>query len=160
MNKKGQNVNLMIGVFISVIVGLVLFQVIAQNVGGSTNTVAVVNESLGVITNGTDIYLTNYRAISDVVIYNTTGNVIIAAGNYTITNNALDTNNALSVAVNGNASTKFNTWSISGTGQPVTYISDSGSRSVAALIVIFFALMILAVAMTPVLREKMLDMMK
>ncbi len=164
MNKKGE-VN-MFGIilvsFMAIIVGVVLFQVIAQEVGSSTNTVAVVNESLGIAENATTVYLTDYRSISDVVIYNASGTEIVPANNYTVTNNVLDDDQALSVSVlpdgSNDAAFQGYTWTISGTAQPVTYIADSGGRAVASLIVVFFALAIAVIALEPTLRSGVIDL--
>ncbi len=163
MNKKGQfnMFSVILVIFMAVIVGVVLFQVIAQEVGSSTNTVAVVNQSLGVADNATTVYLTDWRAISDVVIYNESGTEIVPSNNYTVTNNALDTNGALSVSVlpDGANDAFFQgyTWTISGTAQPVTYIANSGGRAMAGLIVVFFALAIAVVALEPTLRSGVLN---
>ena len=162
MNKKGQ-VNgfaMILIAFMAIIVGVVLFQVIAQEVGSSTNTVAVVNASLGAASNSTTVYLTDYRSISDFVIYNESGTEIIPASNYTVTNNDLDSDSALSVSVLPTTGTypgfDGHTWTISGTAQPVTYIADSGGRAMAALIVVFFALAVAVVALEPTLRSGVL----
>jgi len=164
MNKKGQvsqGLGMIIVVAVAIIVGVVLFQVIAQEVGSSTNTVAVVNASLGDASNSTTVYLTDYRAISDVVIYNESGDAIVPASNYTVTNNVIDPTTgglAVSVLPTSAAAAGFTgfTWTISGTAQPVTYIAESGGRAMAALIVIFFALAVAVIALEPTLRSGVL----
>lgn len=148
-------------VFITVIVGVVFFQAIAQSVGTSTNTVEVANESIATVVNGTPQYLTNYQALSSVVILNETngtagssGIAAIGAGNYTITNNVLN-NGALAVKITPTATAAYKSaWKVSGTAQPLTYIKESGGRAVAGLIVIFFALLVAVIAMYPVLQQK------
>ena len=86
MNKTGQiGVGMIVMVAIMAIVGAIFLQSIAQSVGESTNTVPLVNESTAAVAASTATYL-NYRAVSDVVIYNETGGVVPAA-NYTITDN-------------------------------------------------------------------------
>ncbi len=165
MNKKGQMGNalgILLITAIGIIVGVVLFQVIAQEVGSSTNTVAVVNVSLGTADNATTVYLTDYRSISSVVIYNESGTEIVPANNYTVTNNDLNDDQALSVSVlpiSANNEYQGYTWTISGTAQPVTYIADSGGRAMAGLIVIFFALAVAVIALEPTLRSGVLDLM-
>ena len=146
--------------FMAIIVGVVLFQTIAQEVGSSVNTVTVVNASLGTADNATTVYLTDYRSISDVVIYNESGKEIVPANNYTVTNNVLNDDEELAISVlPDGAWTEFQgyTWTISGTAQPVTYIASSGGRAMASLIVIFFALAIAVVALEPTLREGILS---
>lgn len=150
MNKKGQT---MVGVggfimlAIALIVGLILLQASAQNVGDVTNTVTLANVSIGNLgAEGASIYVTDYKAISSVVIYNATGTLVPAA-NYTVTNNVVY-NGAEAVqittgAVNAYANDSVN---ISGTAQPLTYANDSGSRSMSVLIIILMALALVATA--------------
>jgi len=149
-------------VFISVIVGILLFQVIAQEVGTSTSTISVANQSETLATNGNSIYIEEYRALSSVVILNQTDNSTVPSSNYTVTNNAINpTTNALSVKVTtDDAAVASLDVYVSGTAQPLDYIADSGARAVANLIVIFFALAIAVVALVPTFREKFMDMLK
>ncbi len=157
MNKKGQlGLSAILLVFITIIVGVILFQTIAQNVGSMTNTIEVANESLTTVVNGTPQYLTNYRALSSVVIYNETGDVIVGSGNYTIANNVVY-NGALAVEITPDATAIWKSaWQISGTAQPLTYVPDSGGRAMVSLIVIFFALAIAAASLYPVMNNKIL----
>lgn len=163
MNNKGEvGMGTILIVAVALIVGAVLFQVIAQTVGSSTNTVAVANESLGDASNDTAVYLISYRAISDVEIYNESGDPVPST-NYTVTNNVIDqTTGGLSVLVQptsaaGAGFTGYE-WTISGTAQPTTYIAESGGRAVANLILIFFALMLVAAALYPVYESKLMEM--
>ena len=163
-SKKGQTdigIGTIMIVFIAVLVGIIFVQAIAQEVGSSINTVSVANVSLTTVVNGTSQYLTDYRALSGVTIWNETGDTIVGSGNYTITNNAIDpTTGGLSVQILPDASAvDKNAWQVSGTAQPVTYIAESGGRTMASLIVIMFALAIAVVALTPTLKSKILESM-
>jgi uncharacterized membrane protein len=160
-NNKGQveiGIGMIMTVFIAVLVGIIFVQSIAQSVGESTNTVELANVSIDTVVNGTVQYL-DYRALSDVVIYNETEDAIVGATNYTITNNVINpTTGELSVSITPNAPAAYKSaWQVSATAQPVTYIADGGSRAMAALIVIMFALAIAVVALTPTLQSKLLD---
>ena len=165
MNKKGQveaGLGMIIMVAITLIVGVIFFQAIAQEVGESTNTYDIVNVSLGTVTNGTTIYLTDYKALSSVSIDgNCSGtSVTIASGNYTITDNVIDpTTGGLSVSILPASEYTGLTWCVNATAQPPTYISESGGRAVASLIAIFFALAVAVVALSPTMRSGVLDMM-
>jgi len=162
INKKGQmNMGMILMSFIAIIVGVILFQTIAQEVGSSTNTVSVANQTETLAANGEDIYIEEYRALSDVVILNATDNATISSGNYTVTNNAINpTTGALSVKVTtDDAEFESSSVRVSGTAQPLTYIDSSGGRSMALLIPIMFALAIAVVALEPTLRSKILEMM-
>lgn len=157
-DKKGQiGIAEILTVFIAILVGVILFQTVAQQVGTTTNTVALANHSLDTVVNGTAQYLTDYQAISGVVVYNETGDVIVGSGNYTITNNVVY-NGALAVMIMPDASDGWKSaWQVSGTAQPLTYIADSGARSVTGLIVIFFALLVAAIALSPVFSSRVLE---
>jgi len=164
MNKKGQmdgQIGLFIGIFMTVIIGLVLMTSSAQQVGLSTGTVPIANQSLAVADNATTVYLTNIKSISGVEIYNESGTEVVPANNYTVTNNVIY-QGALTVSVlpDGANDDFFQgyTWTISGTGQPLGYIPESGARSIAGLTIIFFALAVMVVALIPSLRSRVFDM--
>jgi len=160
MNKKGQTMGAILLVFITIIVGVILFQVVAQQVGDTTTTRTLSNLTLGTQTNGTTYYITGYRNIADaIVVGNGSVPVTLASGNYTLTNNVINpTTGELSVSILP-ASEYTNTgWNISGTAQETDYISSSGARSIAALIPLFFALGVAVVALIPTTRSKILSM--
>ncbi len=161
MNKKGQvNVGVIIVAFVTIVVGVALLVVVAQQVGQTRDTVAIVNRTLGVADNATTVYITDIRSISDIVIYNESGTEIVPANNYTVTNNVVNEGAlAVSVLPDGSNNLAFQgyTWTISGTAQPLTYVSDGGSRSIVTLIVIFFALAIAVAALYPVMKDSILQ---
>ena len=160
-SKKGQaalGVGMLIAVAITIIVGAILFQVSAQNVGAVTNTVVITNQSVA-LTNNTAAYLTNVKAITSPVIWNVTSDTRIGAGNYTITNNFVH-DGALTVRIVPHvnaAAYLLGSWNISGTGQPTTYVNDGGSRAMVNLVLIFFALAVAMIALAPVLQNKILS---
>ena len=169
MNKKGQNalgIGIILVTFITIIVGVILFQAVAQQAGEGTSLSTVVNETVSTsIDNVTTFYL-DYRSIADVIIVNGTvdgeGNVV--SGNYTVTNNAIDpSDGTLSVGITPLTTEDWSvfgtTWRISGTAQPQTYIADSAGRSITGLIAIFFALAVAIIALTPTLRSGILNML-
>jgi len=163
-NKKGELniVGLLIITAVLLIVGAIFFQATAQEIGKATNTEAISNQSLGTLTNGTTLYVTNCKALSDVVIWNATGDQVVASTNYTVANNVVY-NGALAVSVSPQVTTEYvsawnkGTATIDGTCQPLTYISDSGGRAMASLILVMFGLLLVVIAMTPTLREKLLE---
>lgn len=159
MNNKGQGVEVILYTFIAVIVGIILFQAISQQVGTATNTVVVANSSIGDADNDTPVYFTDYRAFSDVVVYNESGS-IVPSNNYSVSNNFIY-NGALSVQFTPLASPAYHgyVWNVSATAQPLTYIADSGGRSMALLIGIFFALAIAVAALYPVYQGKLMEML-
>lgn len=159
MNEKGQvGLGTIIILFVAVVVGVILFTTIAQQVGTTTNTVTLANSSFTSASEGSSAYLTNYRSISGAVIYNATGTLVPAA-NYTITNNVVH-NGGLAIEITTGAVNAYanDTWNISGTAQPLTYIPNSGGRTMATLIVLFFAFAVAATALYPVYGDKLLQM--
>ena len=159
MNNKGQEgLGGIIVAAITLIVGVILFTVIAQEIGTSTSTITI-NDSIDTVVNGTTQYLTSYRALSDVVIYNETAGEEILSGNYTITNNVIDpTTGGLSVSILPDTTAEYKSaWWVTGTAQRTDYIADSAGRAIAGIIVIFFALAVAVVALTPALQSKFLE---
>ena len=156
-DKKAQmSIGIIMYVFIAVIVGLIVFQVIAQQVGSTTNTIALVNDSNAAGVDGSGFYITDYRAISSVVIWNSTTQ-LIPSSNYTVTNNVVY-NGALAINISiDDALYESETWMVSGTAQPLTYIANGGARSLVGIITIFFALAIATVALYPVYGSKLLE---
>ena len=155
MNKKGQMIGIgsILLVFIGVLVGVVLFQSIAQSIGTTQDLATITNTSVTLGANGEYAYLTDYRSLTDTIIINTSGEETIAAGNYTITNNFVY-NGGLSVRITtDDALYASSAVSVSGTAQPLTYVPNSGARAVIKLILIFFALAIVVVAMKPVMES-------
>lgn len=163
MNKRGADsmgLGMIIMIFISVLIGAIFLTTIAQEVGKTTNTVQVNNLTITAPGNGGTFNITNYRAISSLVVKNTTTGQTVLGGNYTVTNNQV---------LNGALVTQFTVddaeiagWGLNLTfvGQPLTYIPDSGGRALASLIVIMFALAILVVSMTPVLKDTFMGAFK
>jgi len=144
-NSQKTGIGLVIALAVTLIVGAVFLQASAQNIGQVRNTETLANESLATVVNGTAQYITTHKAISDVVIYNETNNVIVGAGNYTITNNVVN-NGALAIEILPDATAGYKSaWQVSGTVEPLTYENSSGGRSVAYLIIILMALALVAV---------------
>ena len=155
-DKKGQivGVGVLIVVALTIIVGVILMQASAQSVGDVTNTMTITNQSFAAANN--TLYTFSYKALTGVVIYNNTADVVIGVGNYTVTNNVI-TDGALTTTVAVNFSSAVyagDGWNISATAQPTTY-GDGASRAIAGLIIIFFALAIAVIALTPVLKNKL-----
>jgi hypothetical protein len=169
MNKKGQNemgmIAVFIGIFVAVIVGIALFQASAQQVGEASDLFTLENVSMpSAAVAGEAQYLTDFKSISGLVVFNATNDVEVPSSNYTATNNVIDpTTGGLSVNITPivtglNNTWAAGTWTVDGTGQTPEYISDSGARAVARLIIIFFALAIAVVTIIPTLRSKVLGM--
>jgi len=166
MDKKAQTAQIGIAVimmtFITVLVGVVLFQTIAQEAGSTTTLGSLPNTTISVV-NGTTTYL-DYRALSGVIINNATAGLPLTVDDdYIVTNNVIDPSDgtlSVGIAVGPKHNIASNSWNISATSaQETTYITSGGGRAVVGLIAIFFALAIAVIALEPTLRSNVLDMM-
>jgi len=162
MNKKGQvELGAILLTFVIVIVGIALFIASAQQVGDVTNTINVVNESVS-STNGTSLALLPLlqgKFVTDFVALNGSNDVLISSGNYTILQNQVinGVETALINVTASQAGLQLQNWNVSYTSQPTTYITNSGGRALANIIVVFFALAIAIVTLFPTLRNKVLE---
>ena len=162
-NKKGQlNLGIILVSFIAIIVGVVLFQAIAQEAGSATGLTSLTDYSLGTQTNATTYYIDNYRDLGTYTIYGngTVAPVALTAGNYTVVENIVNpTTGALAVSILPASEYTATVWQINATDvQASTYVSDSAARSIVGLIAIFFALAIAIIALEPTLRSGVLNM--
>jgi len=158
MEKDKFGIGVIVMMFITVLVGVILLVPIAQNVGQTRDLATLENDTtMTIAVNDTAQYVTNCRALSDVVIYNETGDVAVPSGQYTVVNNVVH-NGALAVEITPDAAAAYKSiWTIDATCQPLTYIAESGGRAMAGLVVLFFALLIALVAMTPAM-DKLKDL--
>jgi len=159
-NKKAQElgIGIILLTFVAILVGVILFQAIAQQVGSSVTTGAFYNTTIGTLNAGDSYVFTDYKLLDGVTVTNSTDGVLVPATNYTITNNYIS-NGALSVLFTLNAG-EFDgeSFNVSATtAHPTGYISDSGGRALANLIPIMFALALAVVALVPTLRSKIID---
>ncbi len=155
MNHKGQSqIGLLIGLAIVLIVGVILLQASAQQVGSVTNTITAANITFTGVANGTESNIPG-RSWSDLVVYNVTNDFLIASGNYTLANNQV-VDGVLTATLTPDASTPVagHDWLLSGVFQPETYIDDSGGRALSNIIILLFALALAVVAMIPTIKQK------
>jgi hypothetical protein len=150
MNKHGQmqSIGGMVMLGILLIVGLILIQGSAENISDVVYTDTIANMSLGVASNSTTVYLTDYKSISSVVVTNGTTGVVIGASNYTVTNKVpYNGGVAISILPTSPAAAGLtgHTWYINGVAEPLAY-ADSAGRSLSNLIIILMALALVAVA--------------
>ncbi|KKL85336.1 hypothetical protein LCGC14_1955780 [marine sediment metagenome] len=157
MNKKGQSqvpqIGVFIGLFIVLLVGLILLQSSAQNVGDVVNTVSVVNDTFAAPANGASANLQG-RAAASFVAINASGGEIIAAGNYTVNDNQV-VNGVVQVTLTVD-DTQYQSinWNVSYVYEPETFIGSSGGRALANLIILMFAIALVVLSILPVVREK------
>lgn len=170
MNRKGQEgaggVGILIGIAITLIIGAVLLVPTAQYVGTATTTGTSTNKSFTMPANGSTSDLTPCGQLntSAVVIYNYTMSAASndTTGNYSITQATSPTTGYLATRItcNGVTANYFCGYmaNVTCTFQPEGYITDAGGRTIAGLIVIFFALGIGVIALIPTLKNKVLEL--
>lgn len=157
MEKDNLGIAMIMGVFITIIVGVVLFQSSAQEVGKITTTESIVNQTLTATASSTQ-NLNGQAVIGTATVTNTSGTAI-NTGLYTISNNQV-VNGELTatITINATGDEVGNEWYLSYDYEPLGYISGA-SRSIALLIPIFFALALLLVALNPTIRSEVMRMM-
>ena len=156
MNKRGAEklvFGALIMVFITVIVGLVLLSPTASNVASSTET-QVVSNATATPTKGVIADLEGRAVVTDTFIAtNASDGQVLDSGNYTITDNQLNSAGELTAQINFSGEYAGAGVNYSYGFEPSTYISNAGGRSLASLIIIFFALAIGVIALYPTLKN-------
>jgi hypothetical protein len=162
MNKKGQmTIGIIMITFITILVGVILFQEVETLTSPLTDTMTVKNYTFTAAAANTSVDLPGQELMGTFEVQNSTGggvpldsaNYIIAEGvsPRTGTKRILFTS---VVAAYGGASLNA-----SYTAGPEGYADDSGTRSIIPLIGIMMAMAIAIVALIPTLRSKVLEMM-
>lgn len=161
MNKRGEmnGLGIFLTVFIVVIVGLSLMTAIAQQVGPVTSTTNARNVTYTAPAANATIDLTGQELLSTPVVTNASSGTVVAAGNYTVAEGISTTSGLKSI--------QYTSTDGIYQSQPVNisysygvdgYITDAGGRAIASLIVLFVALGIAIVAMSPTMRSGLLDL--
>jgi len=159
-NNKGQMamVGLLIMTFIAIIVGVSLLNGgVYQNIGTLTRMETANNHSFN-FPNATTVVLRG-QAVSDLVIRNST-NDVVPASNYTVVNREVSTG-VIRVTLTNTTAVWFTNKPVNATYtyEPIGYDTNGGNRAVIGLIAIFAALALVVVAMVPILRDNILDIM-
>lgn len=164
MNSRGQQgdmLKMIIVAFMAIIVGISLFIAAGADIAETTNTVTVSEQTLTAPAANASINLNGKLVESGYTFVNATGRELITIpGNFTVENNQLVSGTLTARLTAGAAANEYQGTSILAnyTYQPDGYISESGGRSVATLIMIFFALAIMVVALVPALRSGVMNL--
>jgi hypothetical protein len=154
-----------IAVFVTVLVGAVLLTAVASSAATVSQT-GYANRTTGdqqvtIGTLGTITCLTGQELLDTPVVINSSGGATITSGNYSITEAVCSTTGVKSVVYTQNAiNDSGHTFNISYTYGVDGYADNSGARAVSTLIIIFMALAVTVVALTPVMRSKIVDFMR
>jgi len=161
MEANNQRIGLLLMTAIAIIVGLVLLTGSAQNLSDAVHTENLANRSMGAVAvNNALFYFRDCRALANVVVFNATGGVAVETGNYTVVNEALDTSGNLvsyinpTISITPSVGWNKGTWTVDAVCSPTGYITDSGARAVAGVILVLFAVALVVVMLYPTLKEK------
>lgn len=140
-------------VFISVIVGLSLMGVIANNTNQVTSTAYLGNYTVTAGAVNASVNVIGQTALANIVITNRSDGAVISTTHISndIVNGQAVVRMRLNDTLKAYAGQGVN---VSYTYEPTGYLRDSGSRAVTSLILIFFCLAIAFVALYPTLKEK------
>ena len=141
--------------FISIIVALALFNGgITSNVAGTTTLGTTVNDTVTSAASGSAISLDG-KYVSDLIATNISSGATIPSTNYTIQNNQV-VNGVLTARLLSNDGTEYpgQSWNVSYTYQPEGYITSSGGRSIASIIIVLTALAIASIGLILVGKSK------
>lgn len=168
MNNKGQQftVAAVILLFISLLVGLVLFPIIGQYVGSVTDTyfenATITGVQFTMPADGATIDLTGQELMDTPFVQNASGTTIVCSGadtNCTIAEGVSTSTGLKRIRLTANGTEhQGQTLNISYEYGPEGYIDSAGGRSITTLITLFFALAIALVALVPSFRNKLFDL--
>ena len=160
MKSKAQmgEMGVVLMVFISVLVGLILFQVIAQTVGDASTTTVADNITYTAVPIGEIIELAGQEYIDGIIVTNATINAaqfVYPSTNYSIGECVGASSGVKSVCLTvlDNDIENATSINVSYNYGPDGYIDSSGGRAMASLIAIFFALAIVVIVMLPVVKN-------
>ena len=137
---ENNNLGMLLGAFILIVVGVVLVDSIADSVAELDDTITLDdNESLTWVANNTPIVLANDDIVSGSQIVYNQSNQLTSGSDYTMSRSTITFLNT--------SDTVFATdlLNITYTHEGVNYLNDSTSRTLINLVVLFFVLAILGV---------------
>ena len=147
---------------IAIMIGVGLLPTIAQYTGKMTNTVSVVNKSVTTGANGAYVDLDGQELIGTYTInnhtYSTASGAITSAGLSIAEGVSTVTGYKRVRILTSNATWASKTVNVTYTYGEEGYADDAGSRAIIPLIIVFFALLIMVVAIIPVFRNGFLEM--
>jgi len=156
MNRKGEiTVGTSILLFVGIIVALAIFSAFPASVAQITQTSNVVNQSVTAPAAGSTSTILSGQAVSNVIVINASSGNVIPASNYTITNYVVSNGVVVNTFTSNTGLLGFQSRAInvSYTMEPFGYATDSGTRAIIPLILVFAALAIAVFVIVPSLRD-------
>lgn len=166
MNKKGQGTMELMGTIIVVAIGVIVALVILTGalsplIGQSTLTQTLTNDTITAAAVNSSINLEGQAVVGSIIIANSSGTVIVGT-NFTVANKQVVDGVLTSTLTTNDAGSAYagEALNVSYTLEPEGYISSSGGRAMANLIMIFAAMAIAIFALSPTLRNNLIDLVK
>ena len=158
--EKGLGFGLILTVFIGVIVGIVLFQASADQIGNTAIKVTTSNALYTAPAAGVTIDLVGQELLNTPTVTNRTSGGTVSATNYTIFEGVSPTTGVKTIRYKTLAGSEFAGKEINVSYQYGTsgYVEDTGTVAVIGLILIFAALAIAVIALVPTLRSGVLTL--
>ncbi len=160
MERKGQvGVGGMLMLAITIIVGLVILSGTFGFIGQTTSPSVNINQTINTGLPGTFVDLTGQELLSTPIVVNRTGQQVIDAGNYTITEGISSVTGMKRVRFSLTAAGGASGWNSSNVNVSYSYgqegyIDDAGGRGVASLILLMSFLALIVVVIGYVMKEK------
>lgn len=154
--ETNQKIGMLVLTAVALIVGLILLQSSAQNVGVGSDTATLTNYSFNLPSaEGGKITLPGQELLSSAVVWNKTAQAITNTSVYSIAEEVSSTTGTKRIVLTMNKyPTMYNMASnISYTYGVEGYIDDGGGRAVAGIIVLMFAIALAVVALYPTIKE-------
>jgi len=144
---------------ICIIIGASLWPSLSNDVGTMTNTQSITNGLYTTPANGVTIDLVGQTLLSTPTVTNRTDGATVPTSNYTISEGISSSTGfkTIKYKTTGAAWATKNV-NISYTYGAQGYIENSGGRAMIPLIFIFFAILLVVIALTPALRSGIMDM--
>ena len=163
MNKNAQagiTIGIIMVAFITLLVGVILFQAVAQEAGKGSATVVSGNVTYTTAATGSSVDLTGQELLSTAIYTNVTNGTQFNQSFFTASEAVSTSTGVKTIILTSNPADDYdgNTINVSYTYGADGYIDSSGGRAIASLIAIFFALAIAVIALEPTLRSGFLDM--
>lgn len=166
MNKKAETNGMIYGfimIFIAVLVGLVLFEASANNIGETKQTGTATNTLVTMPANGAFTDLTGQDLLSTPTVVNRTGAESYGtsgAGNYTIYEGVSASTGVKTIVIRtDNAGTAGKLVNVSYTYGAAGYVDDSGTAAIIGIILILFAMAIVVIVLVPSARTAAMGML-
>jgi hypothetical protein len=144
---------------VCILIGASVFPSLGNDVGVMTGTQAVTNKVFSIGANGVTVDLIGQELLSTPVVTNKTDGVTIGATNYTIAEGVSSSTGYKTIQYKtvGTAFASRDV-NITYTYGAAGYIDNAGGRAMIPLIFVFFAILLLVIALTPALRSGIMDM--